>query len=36
MAAITTERWNFIAAQDKAREASIKGNMRTAQIAVEM
>lgn len=27
---------NFIGAQDKAREASVKGNMRTAQIAVEM
>jgi prepilin-type N-terminal cleavage/methylation domain-containing protein len=26
---------NFIGAQDKAREASVKGNMRTAQIAVE-
>ncbi len=27
---------NFIGAQDKAREASVKGNMRTAQIAAEM
>lgn len=27
---------NFIAAQNKAREAAVKGNMRTAQIAVEM
>ncbi len=27
---------NFIAAQDKAREAAVKANMRTAQIAVEM
>lgn len=26
---------NFIGAQDKAREASVKGNMRTAQIACE-
>lgn len=26
---------NFIGAQDKAREASVKANMRTAQIAVE-
>ena len=26
---------NFIGAQDKAREASVKGNMRTAQIAAE-
>ncbi len=26
---------NFIGAQDKAREASVKGNMRTAQIASE-
>lgn len=27
---------NFIGAQDKAREASVKANMRTAQIAAEM
>lgn len=27
---------NFIGAQDKAREASVKGNMRTAQIAAEV
>lgn len=27
---------NFIGAQDKAREASVKGNMRTCQIAAEM
>jgi prepilin-type N-terminal cleavage/methylation domain-containing protein len=27
---------NFVGAQDKAREASVKGNMRTAQIAAEM
>ncbi|MBN9396436.1 MAG: prepilin-type N-terminal cleavage/methylation domain-containing protein [Candidatus Melainabacteria bacterium] len=26
---------NFVGAQDKAREASVKGNMRTAQIAAE-
>ncbi len=26
---------NFIGAQDKAREASVKANMRTAQIAAE-
>ena len=26
---------NFIGAQDKAREASVKGNMRTAQISAE-
>lgn len=27
---------NFIGAQDKAREASVKGNMHTAQVAAEM
>ncbi len=27
---------NFIGAQDKAREASVKGNMRTCQIAAEV